>query len=564
MIVEMRTCAQATKVAQATGGVQLVGRPRPDGAVPMSRWVDVGADVEPHRAAVEAVSTLFALYSGDGAGYAEAGELGAPLPTGWSPTAAKFELQWPADPARRSAIRAHFGARRKAFNSVLGQVRADMDARNLNPDHPSVAWELGALRKQWNRVKDQVAPWWSENSKECYSTGIADAVTALNNWKSSKAGTRKGRRVGFPRFKSLRTDRPRVRFTTATMRLDEDRRTIVVPVIGALRAMENTRRVQRPLTCGRARILNMTLSEQWGRLFVSVNYSVRTPNVAAAPTSPAVRAGVDLGLRTLATVATVDESTGEETIVEYVNPAPLRASLRERRRTGRQLSRRIPGSRGWMSAKAKLTRLDRRCVHLRREATHQLTTELASEYGHVVIEDLDVAAMKRSVGRRAFRRSVSDAAMGLIRPQLVYKTARHGATLMVADRWFASSQIHHGCFQSDGSPCRLESKRDSGKIKMDKVLRCPITGEDVDRDINAARNLRDWPELPVDAQSGHRPRPSAVPGTALETAAQTVGATDRLGSSPKTARQTAAASSEGRTKATRERIAEEPRKRSAR
>ena len=99
---------------------------------------------------------------------------------------------------------------------------------------------------------------------------------------------------------------------------------------------------------------------------------------------------------------------------------------------------------------------------------------------------------------------------------------------------------------------------------MDKVLRCPITGEDVDRDINAARNLRDWPEMPADAQSGRRPRPSAVSGTALETAAQRVGTTDRLGSSRKTARHTAAASSEGRTKATtRERIAEEPRKRSA-
>ena len=563
MIVEMRTRAQAAKVVQATGGVQLPGRPRPDGTVPLSRWVDVGADFEPHRAAVEAVSTLFSLYSGDAASYARDGELGTPLPTGWSTTAAKFELQWPNDPERRSAIRAHFGARRKAFNWALGQVKADIDARKLNPDHPSVAWELGALRKEWNRAKDQVAPSWSENSKECYSTGIADAVTALNNWKSSKAGTRKGRRVGFPRFKSRRKDRPRVRFTTGTMKFDNDRRIVVVPVIGALRTMENTRRVQRHLACGRARILNMTLSEQWGRLFVSVNYSVRSPHCAAAPKNPAVRAGVDLGLRTLATVATVDTNTGDETIIEYANPAPLRASLGERRRTGRQLSRRIPGSRGWKSAKAKLTRLDRRCVHQRREATHQLTTELASEYGHVVIEDLDVAAMKRSMGRRAFRRSVSDAAMGLVKPQLVYKTARHGTTLTVADRWFPSSQIHHGCFQSDGSPCRLESKRDSGKIKMDRVFRCPITGEDVDRDINAARNLRDWPDLPVDAQSGRRPRTSAVPGTAPETAAQTVGMSDRLRSSRKTTRKTAAASSEGKTNATRERIAEEPRKRSA-
>lgn len=563
MIVEMRTCVQAARVAEATGGHQLAGRPRKDGAVTVSRWVDVGPDFEVHRGAVESVSTLFSLYSGDACGYAGDGELGTPLPTGWTTTAAKFEVQWPSAPEHRSVIRSHFGARRRAFNWALDRVKAAMDAANLDPEHVSVPWELGTLRKEWNQVKDQVAPWWSENSKECYASGIADVVTALNNWKSSKDGTRKGKRVGFPKFKSVRKDRARVRFTTGTMRFDGDRRTIVLPVIGALRSMENTRRVQRHLAAGRARILNMTLSEQWGRLFVSVNYSVRTPNAAAAPKNPSVRAGVDLGLRTLATVSTIDTVTGEQTVTEYPNPAPLRASLRERRRTGRQLSRRIPGSRGAMSAKAKLTRLDRRCVHLRREATHQLTTRLASEYGHVVIEDLDVAAMKRGMGRRAFRRSVSDAAMGLVRPQLVYKTARHGAALTVVDRWFPSSQIHHGCFQADGSPCRLESPRDAGKTKMDRVLRCPITGEDVDRDINAARNLRDWPDMPVDAQLGRRLRSSAIPETALETAAQTVGTTDRLGSSRKTTRHKVAASNEGRTKAARTRAPEEPRKRNA-
>ena len=84
-------------------------------------------------------------------------------------------------------------------------------------------------------------------------------------------------------------------------------------------------------------------------------------------------------------------------------------------------------------------------MHLRREAAHQLTTELAGTYGHLVIEDLDVAAMKRSMGRRAFRRAVSDAAMGAVKPQLAYKTTRHGTVLTVADRWFASSHIHHGC-----------------------------------------------------------------------------------------------------------------------
>ena len=88
-----------------------------------------------------------------------------------------------------------------------------------------------------------------------------------------------------------------------------------------LRSKENTKRLQRPLSEGRARILNMTLSERWGRLFVSVNYAIRTSTPRSVK-----KLGVDLGLRTLATVA--DTEGG---LIEFVNSAPLRATLAARR-----------------------------------------------------------------------------------------------------------------------------------------------------------------------------------------------------------------------------------------
>jgi putative transposase len=472
MIVGLRTCGQAARVAALTGGEHVPGKAGRDGTPRLSRLVDVGRDFEVHRAAVESVSVLFDLYDGDGDGYVATGSCGEPVPTGWVVTAAKFEVEWPTDPDRARLVRSHFGARRKAFNWGLAQVKTDLAARQADPQHVSVGWDLASLRWAWNRAKDEVAPWWADNSKEAYSSGLADLARALDNWHASKTGTRAGRRVGFPRFKSARRDPGRVRFTTGALRLEADRRTITVPVIGGLRSMENTRRVQRHVVGGRAQILNMTLSQRWGRLFISVGYALLTPTTPRTWAQPTIRAGVDLGMRTLATVASINTATGEETITEYLNPAPLKATLTARRRAGRELSRRIPGSRGWSTAKAKLSRLDRRCVHLRREAAHQLTTELAGTYGHIVIEDLDLAAMKQGMGRRTFRRAVSDAAMGAVRPQLVYKTARYAGQLTVADRWFASSQIHHGCHQTDGTPCRLV-----GKHRMDKQLVCPHTGE---------------------------------------------------------------------------------------
>ncbi len=129
-------------------------------------------------------------------------EAGEQLPSGWTVTAAQFEVEWPTDPDRRRLIRSHFGARRKAFNWGLAQVKNDLDAQRADSTHESVGWDLASLRKAWNRAKDEVAPWWADNSKEAYSSGLADLARALDNWRASKNGTRKGRRVGFPRFKS--------------------------------------------------------------------------------------------------------------------------------------------------------------------------------------------------------------------------------------------------------------------------------------------------------------------------------------------------------------------------
>ncbi len=146
-------------------------------------------------------------------------------------------------------------------------------------------------------------------------------MQALSNWSSSKHGRRKGRKVGFPRFKSKRKDQNRVRFTTGTMRFEDDHRTIVLPTIGALRSKENTRRVQRHIAKNNARLLNCTLSERWGRLFISCQLAVRTNVVSnRAPSKPSVRVGVDLGLRSLATIAFIVSSRAEIVLIMPVMP----------------------------------------------------------------------------------------------------------------------------------------------------------------------------------------------------------------------------------------------------
>jgi putative transposase len=408
------------------------------------------------------------------------------VPTGFIARGWRFEVET-TTPWQLSLIQQHFGARRFAYNWALAQVRANLNARMVDPLVQPLAWDLPTLRRGWNQAKAEVAPWWPCCSKEAYASGIADLVTGLNNWSASQHGHRAGRRVGFPRFKARHRDHGRVRFSTGALRLEPDRRHLTLPVIGRLHSKESTRRLERLLTKGRARVLSMTLSELSGRLFVSVATIVA--QAPRRPSEPDARCGIDLGIGPeWAVVAHADD-----TIERITHPAPWAAVQQQHRRLARRLSRRVVGSRGHRQAKAKLAALDRRTANLRRESIHTLTTRLARRYGTIVVEDLDVAAMGKGMGRRAFRRSVYQAGLGRVRPTLAYKTSWAGGQLVVADRWLASSKTHHGCggYLAD---LRLGQR----------VWVCPACGQLVDRNANAALNLRDWtgPVSDRDVQRG--------------------------------------------------------------
>jgi putative transposase len=101
--------------------------------------------------------------------------------------------------------------------------------------------------------------------------------------------------------------------------------------------------------------------------------------------------------------------------------------------------------------------------------------------------------MGKGMGRRAFRRSVYQAGIGRIRPILAYKTSWAGGELLVADRWLASSKTHHGC-----GGCLADLRLGQ------RAWVCPGCGGLVDRNANAALNLRDWtgPVTDRDVQRG--------------------------------------------------------------
>jgi putative transposase len=110
------------------------------------------------------------------------------VPDGWTAQGYQFALD-PSQPQVR-ALESHCGAARFAFNHMLNRVKKNLDQRAAersygvsDPDlTPAQGWSLAALRKTWNQVKNDAAPWWAANSKEAYNSGLDALARALGNW----------------------------------------------------------------------------------------------------------------------------------------------------------------------------------------------------------------------------------------------------------------------------------------------------------------------------------------------------------------------------------------------
>jgi putative transposase len=365
-------------------------------------------------------------------------------------------------PAQQRALVSHAGAARFAWNWGLARCNERYAAGGK--------WYSAAeLHRLWNQVKkaDPVLSWWAENSKCVYQEAFRDLDRALWDFVRSRNGQRKGKRMGFPRFKKRGRCKDSFRFSTGTMRCAGT--TVTLPRLRMIATHESTGQLARRLDGGTARILSATVSRTAQRWFVSFTVEVErdVPECRARPGSVI---GVDLGVKTLLTG--VDQAGN---VVSIAGPKPLRASLRRLQRASRAHARKKPGGANRRRHAKRLARIHARVANVRADALHKATTTLARRYETVVVEDLHVTGM---IGNRRLARAVADQGFGTARRMLAYKTAWNGGLLLAAERWFPSSKICSAC-----------GWRKPSLALAEQMFSCDSCGHVQDRDVNAARNL---------------------------------------------------------------------------
>jgi putative transposase len=408
---------------------------------------------------------------------------------------------------QREVLARHAGAARFAFNQCLHIVKTALTQRKVDPDTevPWTGFDLINAFNAWKKTEsagrvftvdttglaDIVVtglPWRTEVCQQVFEEAAVDLGKGLRAWSDSRSGKRKGKRVGFPRFKKKTGDMPAFRLRNKhtngrppAMRVGDNNRprAVTLPGVGQIGVHDDTRRLRRMLAKGRAQICFATVTQHAGRWWVSLNVEADDLHPAhhhqARDTGDEGGwVGIDRGLSAFLVAVTGD---GEEVARITDAPKALAAGMQHQRQLAKSLSRKKKGSRNRRDAVAKLARHHHHVANTRRNFLHRVSNELVKTHDRLVIENLNVSGM---LANHRLARAISDASWAEFARQLRYKQAWRCGTLVVADRWYPSSKLCAACGAIRGD-----------LTLADRVFSCGCAYL-ADRDWNAAVNLARW------------------------------------------------------------------------
>lgn len=338
------------------------------------------------------------------------------------------------------AFRQHAGFRRFVYNFALSSFKDGLH---------NGEWRTGrTIRTSFNARKSSEFAWHSSLIARVASHAFDDFDTACKRWRNKISK--------FPKYKkksgkqSFRVDNKRnsVRF---------DGKRIKLPKIGWVRTFEALRFV--------GDIMRVVIKKRGHRWFASILVETLEevkPDVRGLPT-----VGIDVGINSLATV-----SDGRV----FENPRPFRRLQRKLARLQRSLSRSVFLSENWHKKKAKVTRLHYRIACMREDAHHKASSAIVQGVSAIGIETLHVTGMMKN---RKIAKALQDSALGGFLSKLASKAEALGVKVVRADTFYASSKLCSACGH----------KKETLTLS-ERQYHCESCGVSLDRDVNAALNLR--------------------------------------------------------------------------
>ena len=351
-------------------------------------------------------------------------------------------------PAQQQVLAQFFGAKRWIFNHFLALNKEKFRLGEKHLGNFDINKAITQLKKE------EATSWLRDIDDWCLKHASEDLHTAYSNFFNSVKGKRKGPKVEIPSFKSRNSQQS---YRTRGIQIVDGKlklRKIKSPI----------KLVQHHELTGTIKSATITKTPS-GKYFVSI---LTTAEPALLPHNSR-EVGIDLGLKDL-----VITSDGVKFAHPSDNPAFARAK-HQLKCAQRRHSRSKKGSKNGEKLRIKVARKYERVTNIHRWYTHNISHYLATNYGAIYTESLNVKGM---MANHKLARKIGESAWSELVTQLNYKCLRSGATFVQIDRFYPSSKTCNSCGHKNT------------ELKLsDREWTCAECGTEHDRDLNAARNV---------------------------------------------------------------------------
>ena len=370
---------------------------------------------------------------------------------------------------QKTLLNKTFGCCRLLYNERLAE---HIEWYNQNKDLPKDQRSKfkGTLAKE---LREKKYPWLGEDTiAEALGQSQRNCEQAFGNFFKSNSGKRRGKKVGFPKFKSKKSHKDS--FTLYMIRkedlIDFNSRTIFIP------KLKDTK----------FRISNSSLKSKWIEWFLEAVPSRMTISRNACgeyycsilfereqDLEQNIRLSNSIGLDFSPNSLYVDNNNN--TAPNYKPYKQL--NKKKLTKLQRNLARKQKGSKNREKARVKLARFEKHIADSRKDYIEKETLRLVRSYDVIGIEDLNLQGMmKFSYNAKNY----ADTSWCTFTQKLIWKSQFNDCIVVKADRFYPSSKTcnHCGYVNKD--------------LKLsDRIWICPNCGTEIIRDENAAKNLRD-------------------------------------------------------------------------
>lgn len=330
------------------------------------------------------------------------------------------------------------GYARFAYNNALANFKSDLKSDAFG--------SFITLNNRFNQTKKEYA-WIKEQDQRAALYAIRHLSEGIQRWKDKLNG--------FPKFKKRGS---RQSYTTDEQSVKVEGKRIKLPKIGWIRMFQELR--------FKGKIKCVTISRTAHRWFVSITVDTGTPNNPRDTRGYPV-VGIDVGINALATL---------DNGAQYPNPRPLKRYERKLKREQRKLSKKVFPSNNWYKQKRKVERLHYRIACIRTDTQHKATTEIVNSATAIGLETLKITNMLKN---RNIAKALSDSALGGFLEKLKSKADVLGIPIVEAPQFYASSKTCSRC-----------GHKKTDLSLSERIYHCSACDSKIDRDVNAAINLK--------------------------------------------------------------------------